>query len=640
MKRILLSLLIVGMVSSWTTALTIEDNTNFTFNGAGWNTNYITNSSFNVENITFFTRKNQLGLGNYTLQITCQNYNPGYTADLTGTVVLETISGSLYEMYTRCASGNTEITHFNITGTEVSNTMNTYMDGTSQNYSSITAAGLFSKNMSTDDINRYIQFILFTEGGGDTLGSCLTFRGYNYTKEVGVTENWLQINFSQTGFVHTNCTNVQTDNPTFLYAEDSLIVDTNKEKNVSIFIGGSDRDYTYLDSTQTPDVIVNLTLSDITLQNRFYKITMLDEDNAETWQYKWVGEQLLNVICDAYAPDTINLSGINQSTFYVASLETPLLHFRSDGQYDRKIEPILVNETFNVYNINASNTLAEINYVLVDYTGDFGDSYFQIWRNVNESLVKIWQQPWYNLNVVGVDLINDTYYQYVLYTPTDTRIIAWHLITVDDTITITVTEPTYEDEAEWYEGVELGFTSSYSGSSVGVTYNVSSPAGDFVNITFEVWNYSSGQYVIDYTTTVVGGSNAGSITHVVGDNNATYYCTARLYASEYTNPIFIRDLITPALTEERSVFYDSLGIPSMIGLDKDDVYTGVSLFLITVTAMMFTSVNIGTGMLVTVGVVGILQYWGWFRSMSWSLFLFLFAAAVMYKLVENRRRLD
>jgi hypothetical protein len=99
--------------------------------------------------------------------------------------------------------------------------------------------------------------------------------------------------------------------------------------------------------------------------------------------------------------------------------------------------------------------------------------------------------------------------------------------------------------------------------------------------------------------------------------------------------------VAPAVTEERFPFYDSFNLPStVLGLTKNEIYTGASMLLITTVALMFGAVDVGIGGVLLVGVLGVMKFFNWFQEMTWGLWTFLFTIAIAFMFVERRRRTD
>jgi hypothetical protein len=476
----------------------------------------------------------------------------------------------------------------------------------------------------------------------DTAGECLTGQGYKatYTKS-GANIDWVTIDFSDLSIVRENGTNIESDYPFFNQGDtDTLLADVRNIQTFDFYIGGDNMNNTWPDNTNTSDETFEVVYANLTLENNFYNITMKWENDSTQWDYLAATSQALTVLCDDYAPDTIDLDVLNLSNFYIATKQPPKLEFKTDNDLMRVYESDQDTEDILVFNLNKSMKYETINYTLEDYVGDYGNSMLRIVRNINATLQTIWQERWYHLEVLKVDLQNNTYYQYVIYTPDETRIIAWDYIdgSVKNKV-ITITQPTYTGQLRHQQNCTCGFTSSYSGGTVGVAYNIT--AGTFTNISFYVYNYSNSQYEHVYNTSVVGGANSGSITYSVSDNNASYYVKADMYCSEVDSVIGITDLLSPYLTEERVPYYDAFNLPTTIlGISKEKVYDGISMFFVTGTAMMFTGLEVGVGGLITVGVIGMLKYFGWFRSMSWELFYFLMAMAMGIFIVSRRRKTE
>jgi len=505
-----------------------------------------------------------------------------------------------------------------------------------------------------EDLNNTFTIVGRSPSPVDTDGDCLTEKGYSFEYAAGITDDWTLFDLTDLGEYlrnnsyagvwddGANMSNVWVEDAVEYYSDSyKLIVDSRTEKAFTVWIGSQHLDYNHTHSGETADATVELELANFTRQNKAYWMDIKFESNASYFNYELTGTHILDVYCDNYAPDRIDLKNtINQSRFLLVTKEQPLFFSEVDGLYNRKYEPYVDNETVTLFILNDSHTTETLDFELEDYLGGYQDSFLRVVRKINAtaSLETIWQQQWYHLQIFNVTVENNTFYQYVIYDieNDDTRIIAWDEITSSGTKTIVIKDPKFTDQKSYLEGLAVGLTSSYSGSSVGVSYNAT--VGEIYNLTFTVYNYTSeDNYQEEYTTTI-SGSEEGSITYVVGNQNASYYVTCSMQTSEY-GEVKLSDILTPAVTEERFPMYDAFNLPTnFMGLDKDEWYDGASIFLATAVACVFAAGSVGTGGLIFVAMVGGLKYIQWFRSMTWELWLFMAAMAIAYAFVSNRRK--
>jgi len=498
------------------------------------------------------------------------------------------------------------------------------------------------------------NFTIFLRGINelDTLGACLSDKGWSMEFNADNTHDYVVFNMSGLGnwCKDTNCSNIWVEDAAeykYTTTQDALIVDARTQKNFVLWIAGYNYDYNHTVDASTPDIVVNLTIANFTRENPSYWFDIRNEDDNKYFNYSLDSDELkMDIICEAYSPNTIDLKELNLTNFLVTTKEKPKFHGILNNNFNRVYRTYLSDENITLYFFNSSNQTSVweiIDYELQDYTGEFYDSYFSIVRNVNTSLVTLYQDTWYDAEILNIALestTEDAYVQYILYDPDtgNSRIIAWDHIVDGDRKYIVVREPQFTDQKNYIDGVDMGFTTSYDSSSVGVSYNVS--VGTLDEMIFTVSNYSSdGGYQEMYKTTVVG-TTAGSLTYIVPDNNATYWLTATLDTSEY-DIIKIASLQTPAITEQRFPWYDSFGIPAnVMGLTRDEIYTGASLFIITKITASFGAVGLGSGAVIVGAVIGMLKWFQWFREMTWELWGFIMIMCIAFYIVGKRRKIE
>lgn len=475
----------------------------------------------------------------------------------------------------------------------------------------------------------------------DTGGGCLTNLGYRFVNIAIDAETYSCYNLSGIGIVRTNLTNIYTEHAAQArHASKEICFNTLTNKTLDFYISGDHIQYTYptYDGGISYDHV--LTLSNFTLLNNFYTIDLkYENDSTDYYPELATSSYTATVLCNNYAPDTIDLHSLNYSNILLSTKEIPMIDFTINETHVRGYHPTSSAESFSIFNPNLNDTINEVDTYLEDYTGDFGGSYLRIVENINASLETIWQEPWYHLAVLDVDLINNTYYQFVVFTDDETRIITWRKVLDSEDIIISIRLPNYKDQVGFREDVTLGFTSSYAAGTVGLGWNVSGN-NSLVNVTFTVYNYTSAtSYEEEYSQTVTT-PDAGTISYSVLDRNNTYYLTAKLYSTSYTDPDTIDEVVNLRVRSKTGVpFYGSLGLPTTImGMPRDHVYVLVSFLLVSFGLLIWGPGSAGVGGIIGVIIIAATQYLGWFTTMTWRLVLFLATMAAITLLTSGRRR--
>jgi len=344
----------------------------------------------------------------------------------------------------------------------------------------------------------------------DTQGNCFTEFGYYYNHTSGDNNYYTLVNLTQVSSYLTdvNSSNIWIEGAdAFLYSDYHLVIDTVFDKSFSVWIGGSNINYNYSLLNPSIDEQINPSFTDFTLGGNFYEVNMLWEEDGTTWDYNAIENQTLTAICNSYAPDTLDLKNLGWTSFYLSTKEKPKLIFESESANKtirRVYQPYLSAETISIYNLNGSSEIEEIDYELEDWTVTYGDSYLQIFRNVDGTLKRIWQEQWYDLQINDVSVENDSYLQYVVYKNGNSVIITWDKIIDSGSQIIVVSEPVVNDYLGSYEGLTVGFTFDHDSGQVGVTVE----CDEDITTIFNVSNASSSLYVNTYS----GQSDSDNVT--------------------------------------------------------------------------------------------------------------------------------
>jgi hypothetical protein len=483
-----------------------------------------------------------------------------------------------------------------------------------------------------------------------TGGSCLTETAFNYSYVGNVSDAWVLVNMSaMSTLVDDTLTGVivslgsGTTANSYTAGNYTIAVDTGVEHNFTVIVSGSGTvisrgTWTPATSTQIYLSAANFTQS----AQAIYSVNIKDEITGTAFNLGTPNTASLTVICKNFAPDTINLKTFNKNSFILATKEPPTIVSEmgyGSGVKTRIYQPLTSIETVNIYQNYNSVTIDLVNVNILDYVGAFSGAYLQMYSNLNGSLQKIWQQQFYDLMVPNVGVVNNTYVQYVVYTPSETRVIGWDRIVNSTTKTIVLSSVTAPIPAGWSNmDVSMGFTSSYASNTVGLAYRSLENTISSVEMIVSVQNATTTEYMPLYNITVTGSQN-GTISYITPDQNATYRVQGNIVSSRYGVLSSAQLMVLRLTAANLSIEYDKLGLPtSIMGIGKERLYTGLAMFLITAMAMLISPAFAGWGGIFVVIVIAVTKRLGWFREMTWTMVMFIGAMAVLYLWVSERRK--
>lgn len=472
-------------------------------------------------------------------------------------------------------------------------------------------------------------------------GNCLTDTGYGWTESQEYGTDWTLYDFTELrtqGYTFDDTVkNIYVSGaPSYYYAANKILVDSSGQSTYILYLGGHNLNYSRDTSTPTPDRTITVSLDNFTQLRPAYRLYIRHEEDATEYTPAAYDSIDLTVTCESFSPDELDIKNdMPNYPIFLTTEETPIFSFDVEGNTtDRVFQPYNNLSDINIYFGNSTTVpLRIVDYELQDYTSSFQDSYFKIIKNINASLETIYQKQWYNLLVEDVEILNGSYLQYILYTPDEERRILWDRVTENKTQTIVVTVPSYEDQRPYMDDVLLGFTSSYTSSTVGVTWNITDD--NLTLLQFRVYNYTDSQYVLEHAENST--SQVGDINYVV-DQNSTYYLTCEITHADH-GTIKISEILSPRKSTGLRPYMDGFDLPDEIaGVLKEHIFTAASIFIITAVAFMFGALEVPAGGAITVGTVGVVTYLGWFPEMTWELFTFISGMSLIMLMVGKRRK--
>jgi hypothetical protein len=332
----------------------------------------------------------------------------------------------------------------------------------------ITAYDTNGKNVTSGRLNFTLQNVPIVST--DTSGNCLTYQGLSYLVTAGTSETGILLDFTALGAtVNTSLTNIVISGgqTAYKYANWKLLVDTANTKTFLVYVGGYDGNQTY--SAATPTVSRTITFagtSDFTTVNPFYVIAIANESNRGVWNTATsIVAHNITAFCPNYAPNTVDVKAMGKNTVVLATREIPaivgILSANSSQYQKRVIQPMISNDNITLYYMANGTKFDTVNFILQDYSGDFQNAYLLIYKNIGANLTKIYQQKFYNLQVMGVTLEDNVWYEYVVMTSTSQRTMPWDLVSGNDNKTIVINELSQSNTKLFDPTLTVGLSSSY-----------------------------------------------------------------------------------------------------------------------------------------------------------------------------------
>lgn len=464
-----------------------------------------------------------------------------------------------------------------------------------------------------------------------TQANCDTNKGYVFHATIPAGYNYTGFNLSATKIIHANTTNVYTNNTAYLFGSDGLIVNVSVNKDVWLWIGSSTYTYTYPLVALSTNPNYTLTLSNFTRLTNFYNVSLKWDVNGSLWAPATSSKHVLSILCDSYTPYNINVTSSGKNVFYLATHEHPMLVSNIKDYLLSVYECYADAESVDLYLLNETSEVAVVDYGLKDYVNQFTDSYLQVYQNVNYNLSKVWQQKFINLEVRNVMLQNNTYYQYVLYTPSQSKLITWDYIDSNvGTRYITVTKPILDETYDFYDKLSIAFSGDYNSNSLALTYNLTEGSCSQAVLTVYLYN-SSGTTLISSSELL--NTNAGTITKIIDTVNKTYILEASVTSDKYGT---VTKKVMYTLWNDSKRYVPLNRMPSTIfGEPKQKLLDGFSLGILIFGAFFFgAAYSAHAGLFLSFGA-GLLRHLG-FLDVPWSLVIFLIILAALNYITRNR----
>jgi len=457
-------------------------------------------------------------------------------------------------------------------------------------------------------------------------GNCQSTTGY-WMAGSATTENYVLLNMSgMTAYlVDANASNVWVEGgASYNYGFNSILIDVSTVKSFIVYVGSMGRTVSRASSSASIDGRFSVTIANFTQASPAYLVNLYSENTSMPWLLNESNVMTLDIYCNTYAPERLNLKAINKTSLFIATKEIPFIfHLINNATVNRKIMPSSGLESISFFIIPSSGSMCTDTFQLSDYVMDFQGSsgYLSLITDVNSTLQTIWKERWNGVEITDVQLTLNKYYKIQVTSGAKMRDINWFLNSCNTTTqTITINEPYISAPVDYGEHSTAGFTGDFGSASVGFAYNVSS--GSVVNSSFTVqYQNDSGTYTI-YSSSTSGYSSGAYSTSVTV--NASYILSASIYSSEYGAKTF-RQLYS--LYNNSGRFIEMPMLPDKIGgVDVQNIFDVLSLNILIFGVLMFGAFFNGFAALFVAFGAGLLSFLG-FLNIPLALALFYMVMA-------------
>jgi len=432
---------------------------------------------------------------------------------------------------------------------------------------------------------------------------------------------------------------VTTGQDNYKYDDHRLTIDT-PEGSTDFTVLIKDQTFSQAKSIDAtiPDEIITLSKTDLTQPGGFYNMTYRYENtDQDLINYGNFTTLNLEILCDSYSPETINLLDYNQTSLSRATKETPIrfrLNFKNDtGELMQREYKITDTEKhFNYFIPQAPDgEIISINYELKDYTGQYGQATAHIQRSLSGDNYQDVEARQFDDNgeIYGVYIFKDVYYKISLTSGTATNDKGLFLYTENGTQEIRVTYPALSFGEDTSDGVSLRTWNNITTGRVYCYWYVENTE-DFSQASINVYNKTLNTYTSVYST--ADSSNpTGEFSYLVPNTNLTYKTSCKLKTTD-------REFERVGIYSFYNTSIKFLNPPftnDTLGFSVTELFSGFALFFIIFLIGLSSQIN-GSYIAVFVGgALWLFNYFGWVVVDS-IILGFIMVLAVLYRLRQSR----
>jgi hypothetical protein len=486
----------------------------------------------------------------------------------------------------------------------------------------------------------------------ETGGNCFTDKGFSYVVDVGDGIDWMRFNLedlggylsNRSGDGGVNMSNVWT-NPasSFKFADYQLLTDTRFVKNFTLYVAGHNFGFNHSEySSPVPNVTLALDIDDFTRGGRIYFLDVHSETNNSFFTYENVTKLDLITYCTNYAPETIDLTDLDQRSIMLATKEESTFQGVTErldifnntlnvsiGQQRKKVGYDVV-QNLSMYLTEEFQDLVNYFFVLEDFTGSYrANGLLRISKNINGTIQPIHTEKWFYDQITELRLLNDSSYLIEVFIPgVASENYGWITIAGEGFKTITVTDTVLIERVNHFEGLYYTFLQDSSVGVVGLYYNDST--GSVETVTFTVSNLSSQVYQVS------SSANSGRFIFVLPNNETNY--VLRFDAEIAGHSTFI-DEVNIRLGEA----IEALGritAPGMFNKESSKVQFFTVWLFLGFVGLIAGPANVGIIVVLFFGTAGLFYWMNWLNDYRYLIYTTMILVGIIIVYQDRKKEVE
>lgn len=511
----------------------------------------------------------------------------------------------------------------------------------------VTGVGLYSW---------YFNIDTFDTNALDTYGDCTTVKGYFYNgicAGTGLMEHYDRLNLTQMSsyLKDVNASNIWVEGKASYQSSSdqyTVLVDCIGGGLYTVWLGGFDQNISRgFETYSIGSTTKALNINNFTLANYAYWANIITEENGSLYNFNKVNQAELKIVCNNYAPNTLELKTNNINPSFWITKERPEFQMKTvNGTVTqiRKQQMTADNET--VYLVQKQNHISPAqtiwSFTLEDFTGDYRKSgLLQIRANINSTIKTIHSEYWSYSTLTPIHLYNGTNYQVQVIVPGKKTInYGWITPTADGSKTLVATDPVLDDTVDHFEGLWYEFVQTNEPPYV-IGFNYNFTTNSTINwVAFRVYN-SSNQIVHIANVTTPAGTLLYTITDATQRYKAKFEYDIDDHSYWWTEKIFNPVLRFLEDARERldlsGNYNNGMSGFNILGISGAKVETFISWMLMGFVALLGTVANVGIVSIILMMLSFLLYAIGYIgQELFYSLILFTGAIAILTKMASDR----
>jgi hypothetical protein len=462
---------------------------------------------------------------------------------------------------------------------------------------------------------------------GDCIGNVSAWSYYIATNSS--TTQYILFNLTLVDNIKLNASNVISLKQSWQRSGREFIVNATGNANTVIYLSDDVTNLAYPLSSPTPNLTLQLTLSNFTRINPYYNISFGIEENwSQMFSNDLVFGHKLYVYCGSSGTFYKDIKLANITSLIIAPSETPQNFLSSidwDGvnKYTRSYVPYADTENITMYLIDLrNNTVVAVTFNLIDLSYSFDNAIIRLQKYVDGTLKDMHSDYFDATDTALAYLLDNGKYIITISSGTTTNSFGWVTVTQADTTKTVVVSAVFQSGKmiSPYDFIGLKVDANYSTGQICLHYNDSTAKTTYV--TFFISNASNTQ-LYNVTTT----ASVATLCYTVPVLNATYLWRVQIShpdGSVWEVGEWI-DMLTGIIRKLAPL--ESHGVTEVMGFSVSDVYKYAALIGVIGMSCLAGALDFSIGAWLCALSVTFFSFIGWI-SLSPITGIFIIVLAV------------